>query len=296
MLDSQHQHTAKAISRLCGWLYFAAWSLSFYPQPILNCQRRTTDGLTPDFPLLNVFGFTCYTISTAIFLYSPVVREQYAARHPVSPEPTVRFNDLAFGLHAMIMCIVVYSQFWPKLWGWKQTLDVRRHANRLTLGLLWGGLVAIGVTVTIVLAQSKHGSSLDAKSWAWIDVVYSLTYVKLLLTVFKYVPQAVANYRRKSTSGWSITQQLLDLTGGVLSLTQLVIDSAMQDDWSGLFGNPVKLGLANISMLFDIVFIIQHYVLYGPVEDVAKETKYEEPSHGMRDERRPLLVGRGSAA
>lgn len=94
-----------------------------------------------------------------------------------------------------------------------------------------------------------------------------MTYVKLLLTIFKYIPQLVANYRRKSTVGWSIVQQLLDMSGGLLSLLQLIIDSSLQADWSGLTGNPVKLGLANISLAFDVIFILQHYVLYGPVEE-----------------------------
>ena len=34
------------------------------------------------------------------------------------------------------------------------------------------------------------------------------------------------------------------------------------DDWSAFRGNPVKFGLGLVSILFDIVFIIQHYVLY----------------------------------
>ena len=70
------------------------------------------------------------------------------------------------------------------------------------------------------------------------------------------------NFRRKSTEGWAIGQVLLDLTGGALSLLQLVIDSSLQGDWSGLKGNPVKLGLSCISMFFDAVFIVQHFVLY----------------------------------
>jgi cystinosin len=79
----------------------------------------------------------------------------------------------------------------------------------------------------------------------------------------KYAPQAWANHRRKSTTGWSIGQILLDFLGGVLSIVQLLIDSSLQGDWSGVTGNPVKFGLGNVSMLFDIVFIVQHYVLYG---------------------------------
>ena len=92
--------------------------------------------------------------------------------------------------------------------------------------------------------------------------VYSLGYVKLMVTVVKYMPQVWVNYKRKSTVGWSIWQILLDLFGGILSLLQLVIDSSLQDDWSGLTGNPVKFGLGNVSIFFDVIFMFQHYWLY----------------------------------
>lgn len=172
---------------LCGWLYFTAWSISFYPQAILNYQRKTTQGLTPDFPLLNVLGFACYTINQAVFLYSPVVRRQYAERHPISPEPTVRLNDLMFGLHGFLMSVITYSQFWPRLWGWKRTDGVRRHANKVTRGLIWCSVLSVVASGGIVLAKSPDGRGMSGHYWAWIDVVYSLTYVKLLLTVFKYM-------------------------------------------------------------------------------------------------------------
>lgn len=97
----------------------------------------------------------------------------------------------------------------------------------------------------------------------------------------KYIPQAWANYQRKSTAGWSINQILLDVTGGVLSIAQLVIDSSLQSDWSGITGNPVKLGLANVSIVFDVVFMVQHYVLY-------KGNKLEED--GMDWERQELVA------
>jgi len=55
---------------------------------------------------------------------------------------------------------------------------------------------------------------------------------------------------------------LLDMIGGVLSIAQLVIDSSLQADWSGMTGNPVKFGLGNVSICFDLVFVVQHYWLY----------------------------------
>ena len=54
----------------------------------------------------------------------------------------------------------------------------------------------------------------------------------------------------------------MDFLGGVMSIAQLLIDSSLQKDWSGLTGNPVKFFLGNISIVFDIVFMSQHYILY----------------------------------
>ncbi len=76
------------------------------------------------------------------------------------------------------------------------------------------------------------------------------------------MPQVLTNYRNHSTHGWSIAQILLDFVGGLLSILQLAIDSYLQRDWSGITGNPVKLALGNVSMFFDVIFIVQHYILY----------------------------------
>ena len=103
------------------------------------------------------------------------------------------------------------------------------------------------------------------------------------MTVVKYMPQAWTNYKRKSTVGWSIGQILLDLAGGVLSIAQLVIDSSLQGDWSGILGNPVKFGLGNVSIFFDVIFMVQHYILYR----VKGKGEDDEDSNNV--ERRGLL-------
>ena len=85
--------------------------------------------------------------------------------------------------------------------------------------------------------------------------------------------QVLLNVRRKSTQGWSIQNVLLDLTGGLLSASQLVLQCAVTSDWTQIAGNPVKFGLGFVSILFDLVFITQHYVLY------AGAGATEEPRH-----------------
>ena len=113
--------------------------------------------------------------------------------------------------------------------------------------------------------------------------VYAFGYIKLFVTVIKYMPQVWMNYKRQSTDGWSIGQILLDFSGGVLSLVQLLIDASFQPDWSGVIGNPVKLGLGNISIFFDLIFITQHYFLY-------RNTAEKKAGEAIEDVDEPLLA------
>ncbi|KAI1936490.1 hypothetical protein LOZ58_006578 [Ophidiomyces ophidiicola] len=241
------------------------WSASFYPQPILNWQRRSTQGLAVDFPTTNVLGFICYAIYTAAFLYSPVIRQQYAARHPVSPEPSVRFNDFAFAAHAVVLSATVYTQFFPAIWGFK--VSKHQKVSPAVAGIFCGCICAVAAVTLWVASNGGY----DPSGWAWIDVIYTISYVKLVVTVIKYIPQAWVNHKRKSTVGWSIGQILLDLSGGILSILQLVIDSALQDDWSGITGNLIKLALGNVSIFFDLIFIVQHYILYPERNTAPKD-------------------------
>lgn len=93
--------------------------------------------------------------------------------------------------------------------------------------------------------------------------------------------QVYWNYKRKSTVGWSIFNILLDLTGGTFSVAQNMLNVLqkgkgiliIQADkifigWTQL--NPAKFFLGNVSILFDIIFIIQHYILY-PLPKLTKK-------------------------
>ncbi|RMZ69778.1 L-cystine transporter [Pyrenophora seminiperda CCB06] len=272
---------ARAISRVLGWAYVLAWSLSFYPQPFSNYFRKSTLGLAIDFPTLNVLGFACYTISTACFLYSPTIQSQYAYRHRSAPEPTVRFNDFLFAAHGLVMCVIIYSQFFPRVWGFE--VGKTQKVSRPVLCVWWACVFAIFFVVVIVMSAGPV-DDFDIYHWAWIDVVYTLGYVKILTVFLKYIPQAWVNYKRKSTVGWSIYTLILDFAGGVLSLAQLGIDSALENDWSGVTGNPVKFGLGNITLVFDVIFMVQHYVLYRHVDKNKESDDVEERQRLVDDE------------
>jgi hypothetical protein len=89
-----------------------------------------------------------------------------------------------------------------------------------------------------------------------------LGYVKVAISFVKYCPQAYMNWSRKSTVGWAVGNVLLDLTGGLLALGQQSIEAYRQGNTSEFTSNIAKLLLSMESIAFDLLFIVQHYILY----------------------------------
>lgn len=90
-------------------------------------------------------------------------------------------------------------------------------------------------------------------------IISFLGYFKLSISFLKYWPQMIWNFKRKSTKGWSICNILLDFTGGLFSFLQMWME---HHNGKNLDINPVKLILSIMCMVYDLVFIVQHYWLY----------------------------------
>ncbi|KAH1005642.1 hypothetical protein HUJ04_006585 [Dendroctonus ponderosae] len=238
-------------STTIGWIYFLAWSVSFYPQVYINWKRRSVIGLNFDFLALNIVGFILYSIFNLGLYYIPEIKKEYSERYPRGLNP-VQVNDIFFAVHAVILTSVTIGQC---------VLYERAEQRKFEISISLLGFFGVFIAISIVL------SGCDVIHW--IDFLYYCSYVKLTITLIKYIPQAFMNYRRQSTSGWSIGNILLDFTGGTLSMLQMILNAYNYDDWASIFGDPTKFGLGLFSVAFDIFFMIQHYVLY-------KHSKYEE--------------------
>jgi|SRR4051794_32248903 cystinosin len=94
--------------------------------------------------------------------------------------------------------------------------------------------------------------------------------LKAFLTIVKYAPQVLLNFRRQSTRGMSVFPFMLDFGGAILSIWQLFIDSEESGGWSAAIANPAKFALGNITLMFDVMLFFQHFYLYrGAVDDIA---------------------------
>ena len=68
--------------QISGWLYFFTWSLSFYPQFLLNWQTKSVVGLSFDYVSLNLMGFVGYSIFNIAFYFDSGVQQQYRCSTP----------------------------------------------------------------------------------------------------------------------------------------------------------------------------------------------------------------------
>eukprot|EP00928_Gymnodinium_smaydae_P011615 TRINITY_DN14265_c0_g6_i1.p1 TRINITY_DN14265_c0_g6~~TRINITY_DN14265_c0_g6_i1.p1 ORF type:complete len:324 (+),score=23.16 TRINITY_DN14265_c0_g6_i1:135-1106(+) len=241
-------------SSVLGWTYFCMWSVSFYPQVVQNAYRRSVKGLSVDFQLLNFVGFACYFAFNAALYWSVDVQVEYAAAH-AGHASAVRLNDVVFAGHAALLTLVTLVQIAvyhdnPPLQGVDQLIRC-------------GIVTALSVVVAVFLGIALLIHSTSERDMDWLSYLVALSYVKVAISVTKYIPQVWMNCRRQSTDGWNIHNVLLDFWGGLLSVLQLFLDAHMRNDWSAVTGDPAKLLLGNISMGFDIVFMIQHYYLYS---------------------------------
>ncbi|KAJ8975950.1 hypothetical protein NQ317_010885 [Molorchus minor] len=172
------------------------------------------------------------------------MKEEYFNRYPRGLNP-VQVNDIVFAVHAAAATLFTLFQCFIYERG-EQRVSITASSIM--------GIFGLCLIISIILSATNviH----------WLDFLYICSYVKLTITLIKYIPQAYMNYKRKSTVGWSIGNIFLDFTGGSLSMLQMIINAYNYNDWVSIFGDPTKFGLGLFSVAFDIFFIIQHYILY----------------------------------
>ncbi|XP_071521188.1 cystinosin homolog [Panulirus ornatus] len=260
-VDVFHSDNLDYLSDIVGWIYFVAWSVSFYPQTYINWRRKSVIGLHFDFLSLNIIGFLLYSLFNVCLYWSPAIQQQYFHRHPLGVNP-VQMNDVIFSVHAFFACFIQLIQCCIYERGDQQ---VSKTAKAILFTIVL-------VTVLMIILSS-------AAVVQWLDFLYYVSYVKLFITLIKYIPQAYYNYRRKSTSGWSIGNIFLDFTGGTLSIVQMFVLAVNYNDWGSIFGDPTKFGLGLFSIIFDIFFMIQHYILYRGNEGYQRNLNSPQPTH-----------------
>jgi len=251
----------EVLSNVFGWTAFCAWSISFYPQVILNFRRKSVVGLNFDFVLLNLTKHSSYLVYNATLFFSSVVQQQYREKYGSDQLIPVAANDVAFSTHAVLL--TAFTLFQIAIYD-RGNQKVSKTCIAI-VSVAW-----LSAAVCVFIALPSH-------SWLWLVSCFNA--LQVVMTTIKYIPQAVMNFRRKSTIGFSIGNILLDLLGGVASYGQMAVQSIDQNSWVNFYGNIGKTLLSLVSIFFDLLFILQHYVLYP-----AKKTSTSPDSDTVSEE------------
>ncbi|KAF5306126.1 hypothetical protein FQR65_LT07402 [Abscondita terminalis] len=240
------------LSQICGWIFIISWGCAFYPQIYSNYKRKSVVGLNFDYVALNLIGYLSFGIFIAGLYFVPYIQQAYFELHPRGLIP-VKENDVVYNAHGTLA--ILFTIFQCVIY--ERGSQAISTTAKILIGFLGTFYVICGILLCVNVVQ-------------WLNFLYYCSYLKLAITVLKYIPQAYMNYKRKSTRGWSIGLVLLDLNGGVFSLMQMIFDSYNYNDWGSIFGNPTKFGLGFFNIVIHSFFIVQHYCLYKnpPMEPI----------------------------
>lgn len=142
---------------------------------------------------------------TLVLLYSPEARHQYAERHR-GHAPEVRMNDVFFAVHALLLSLLTLGQafvykvrlriaelllsacarklgYTALTCSWSSTVTQREIGQRVSTWArsLVAGILAVILIATVVSSTTAH--------FAWLDLLYLLSYIKLGISILKLVPQ-----------------------------------------------------------------------------------------------------------
>ena len=158
--------------------------------------------------LYDCVGYIALSIYSVGMYADPYIRSEYRDKHGDN-NPNVAINDVFFATHGILLTIVPLLQM-AYYDGWKQ------FPSRGCLYTVSSITFVTTLYLIVVLTELTNSEFFTFYYW-----VYALAFVKIGVTILKYIPQIYLNFVRQSTEGWNITQILLDLMGGLLSALQL---------------------------------------------------------------------------
>ena len=221
LLPGQHLSTHNSFSTING-------NRKLFPCP----QGHTASdmiravGLSADFTWINPLGFLALTIWSFGIYFSPIAREEYRQRHD-GHDPQVSKSDLAFALHGLLLSsagfiqVYYYTYFYRRsktpifsinqssgeedpLLPEREDPDLAITSQPTTPSLIFKLLIALAWVAGI-----GGGAFAGIGNFTFLDWLYLVSTIKLAISIIKFVPQVLLNWRLKSSEGFSVAMPVL---------------------------------------------------------------------------------------
>ena len=270
----------------------------------LSASLRRISGLSVEYVAYQLTGFLCYTTFSVASPSTQTQPHTVSAIHPIRPphsrcparcaayvlqtaaaesDPSVsvsvRVNDLAFTIHALLLTLVMVAQCFL----YTRTRTPRLSpVHRYILFAMW-----VCVAFALLLASTSSipwACVLPSCPATQLTLLSTLGYTKIAVNLVKNAPQLYLNYRRSSTLGWSVEGVMADLVGATAAFVQQSLDVWNRDDWGMMVGDLPKFLLSILSFGFDCAFMVQHFVCYVGMNREEKEEEEEEGEEEDQEE------------
>ncbi|AGO12607.1 AaceriAER269Cp [[Ashbya] aceris (nom. inval.)] len=242
--------------QLLGYLYATCWSVSMYPPLWNNWKLQSAKAVSKGYVVFNCIGYTALLLSLIV----QTLFWQDEGEGSSAVRPSLGWSDYWYGMHSWLLNGLLASQvLWgSKLWGFSGEPTKRMSSAHRKMTQLFIGLFCVG-TAQYVITTMQTG----LRNQSTLFYCHVLYFIKIIMSVLKYIAQAKHNYERKSTAGFSMLSVTLDIFGGIFSLAQLVLDLTEKSGISvaTVKANSGKLGIGLVSLLFNFVYISQ-WLLY----------------------------------
>lgn len=249
-----------SLALFCGWAYAIIWGVAFYPTIFLNYKLKTSDSMSWDFIILNLVGYSCYTLSLYLQLYNDTVRLQYKQLFG-GRLPLLSLADITYSAHGLLLIYIILSQiiFGNSLWKFNnQRISFRlQRTSRILLMVLF-------TYVFLSLSADKSGH-------AFLNFTINLAYCKIIISLVKYLPQVQHNYRRKTMYGISRMQIQLDLLGALFCIAEIYLKNELPL-MKAIEANRGKLGITLVASVFSTIFLYQIHI-YGTSPEANNKEK-----------------------
>jgi cystinosin len=183
-------------------------------------------GLSADFTWINPLGFLALTIWSFGIYFSPVARREYRLRHE-GHLPQVSKSDLAFALHGFLLSsfqfvqVYYYTYYYRKssknqnpiftteteedpLLPTREDPDFVVTSQPTTRSLIFKFLIAVAWVAGI-----GGGAFAGIGNFTFLDWLYLVSTIKLVISIIKFIPQVLLNWRLKSSEGFSVAMPAL---------------------------------------------------------------------------------------
>lgn len=97
------------LTKVFGWLYFVAWSISYYPQVWRAWQSGNVHRMNINQLALDFVGNCLYLLYNTVHYWSWANWDEYEIHFNSGLNP-VKANDVAFSIHTVIFQIILISQ------------------------------------------------------------------------------------------------------------------------------------------------------------------------------------------